>query len=381
MEFVNYFSVDYYPIKEIRPLAWVAQMMDEMYIARRRCFNKPVLWMTLELWDGWGWNPETGDWTNYPNRASRRCPTEPEYECMTYLALTHGAKGLLYFAFPSNMAGGYRPPSCPPDRDPPVFFDNRVWGFAKRINDELEQLSYLINMPESDHVPDVVISEGLMPFPRLEPLGTLETMTGENVAFPGPGSASSRSDVGTDVCDSLEPIGDQEQTRRTVGGTIGEQLPDIGDRFGFSIHCLGMRSPTQPGQNRDRIIKPKRASSYYYLICVNARNFSQRVRFECHWVPGFHGDIPAMELVPPIEVMFENRQILAEIPPDQGMTGGPFHRIVFHDTFEGYRRHVYKIPREGFDPRMIPPDDPGIVPYLFITQLSELLIERLNMLA
>ncbi|MCD6328185.1 hypothetical protein J7M28_11635, partial [bacterium] len=257
----------------------------------------------------------------------------------------------------------------------------RVWGFAKRINDELERLSYVINMPGSDDVPDVVIREGLRAYPSDEPIAALETMTGENAAFLGPGSSPSRSDVGTGVCDSLVSTGDREQARRAVGGPIEEPLPGIDDRFEFSIHCLGMRASMEPGQNRDRIIKPRRTSRYYYLICVNARNFSLRVRFECHWVPGFHPDMPAMEFVPPIEVMFENRQILAEIPPDQEISGGPLDRIVFHDTFEPYQRHVYMIPREGFDPRMIPRDDPGIVPYLFVTQVQDLLITRLTVVA
>ena len=62
-------------------------------------------------------------------------------------------------------------------------------------------------------------------------------------------------------------------------------------------------------------------------------------------VPGFHRGAPELELVPPIEVEFENgREIPAEIPPDQGVTVGPLGRIVFYDVFGPYERHLYKIP-------------------------------------
>jgi len=384
MEFVDYFAVDYYPIKESHPLAWVAQMMDEMQEARRRCTNKPVLWMVLELWDGWGWDPDAdgygnGAWTNYPNLAGRRCPTEFEYECMTYLALTHGAKGLLYFKYPDNMLNGYRPPSAP-DEDPPNFFDERMWGYAKTINGELDDLSPIINMPESGDVPDVEITELLRSDPVVEPLSGSPMSVNENADISTPSSGPLQSASVTAGTASPKTAGNQEKQEQPMAVQIEEGPSDLRDRFGFSIHCLGMQTAMQPVQGQARIIKPKRGSSYYYLICVNASNFGQRVRFECHWVPGFHPAMPALEFVPPIEVMFENRQIPAEIPSGQGVSAGPVGSIVFHDDFGAYRRHVYKISREGFDPRMIPPDDPGVVPYLFTPEQSELLIERLNML-
>ena len=75
--------------------------------------------------------------------------------------------------------------------------------------------------------------------------------------------------------------------------------------------------------------------------------------------------------------MFEDRTIDIQISPSQGMTA-VVDRVVFEDTFGPYQRHVYKIRREGFDPGIILPEDPGVVPYLFIIQLQELLIERLS---
>jgi hypothetical protein len=78
-------GVDSYPIDH-GPITWVAQGADAAIAT-----GKP-LWFV----------PQIFSWTDYPwdfRAATGRPPTREEIRAMTYLAVNHGAKGLIYYSY------------------------------------------------------------------------------------------------------------------------------------------------------------------------------------------------------------------------------------------------------------------------------------------
>jgi len=123
-------GLDSYPIPN-HPAIDVSQMTDAGWQATKEL--KPV-WMVLQAFAWYQyWEPDDPNATGGRGRAPTelelrkgRAPTRDEVRCMTYLALTHGAKGLLYYC----------------------YYDLRVlpqykemWGWLKEIGREVKALS------------------------------------------------------------------------------------------------------------------------------------------------------------------------------------------------------------------------------------------------
>ena len=68
--------------------------------------------------------------------------------------------------------------------------------------------------------------------------------------------------------------------------------------------------------------------------------------------------------VPPVKVMFENREILLQISEEQARRFAT-EEVFFLDDFGPHQRHVYMIPREDFWYRQLPfmPPFPWGIPY------------------
>ena len=382
MPFVDYFSIDYYPTKFRDPLAWVAQMMDEMHEARdslnlggaagspvavpvQRVGQspalpqaipalKPELWFVLDFGDGWGWDPKKGQWGSFGDYPG--CPTDREYECMTYLALTHGAKGLLYFAYPdhSDAWPNYRPPTtdpAPSDREPHPLFDERIWATAARINNELKQLSPILHYADADKSVVIIDHPKIVPpGPRgpVEQIGKLvEPVSVTPAAKPGSQRAS-------------EPVLALGTDHDVIGpGAIGPGSVrsgvalSLGEPFTYHIHCLGKKADIS--NPLEVFVYPKAGYLYYYLIAVNGVDSNLTVRFTCKWLPGYDPSTRTIQVgVPPVKVMFEDRDILLQVSEEQAIRWPATEEVFFLDDFEPHQRHVYMIPREDFRYRQLP---------------------------
>jgi len=103
---VDILATDVYPIGTSRPLTQVAYSQDVM----RKAHRGPT-WMV-------------------PQATSRATP-EQEY-LVTYLALTHGASGIIYWEYD----GARR--------------DERIWGTMKRISLEIKELTPVLTSPTSE---------------------------------------------------------------------------------------------------------------------------------------------------------------------------------------------------------------------------------------
>ncbi|MBN1899797.1 hypothetical protein JW926_00560 [Candidatus Sumerlaeota bacterium] len=126
--------VDPYPIPD-HPVTYVSQHIDGVIEAVKG--ERPV-WAVLQAFDWNIWRKGAID------KAHR--PTPEEERCMTYLALIHGAKGIIYWA---HTASRYY------IRDYPEH-----WNFMKRLAGELRDLSpVLLSMekaPVLQVLPDTV---------------------------------------------------------------------------------------------------------------------------------------------------------------------------------------------------------------------------------
>ncbi len=81
------FMIDPYPIKPTREIIEVADWVDLARFATDD--SKPVV-AVLQAFEGWSWP---------------RLPTQEEVRVMSYLAVIHGAKGLMYYTYHSD--GGF----------------------------------------------------------------------------------------------------------------------------------------------------------------------------------------------------------------------------------------------------------------------------------
>jgi hypothetical protein len=125
-------GVDPYPIPR-NPVTTVSQWMDTAMRAVNG--HKPV-WLVPQAFAWYQYNPEGSNRARKPTEAelkTGRAPTYEESRCMTYLALAHGAKGLIYYC----------------------YYDLRVlpqyaemWGGMKKIGAEVKALSPVLLAPE-----------------------------------------------------------------------------------------------------------------------------------------------------------------------------------------------------------------------------------------
>jgi len=406
MQYCHYFSVDLYPDLAGKPLSEVAMGLDQMHQAREEMWRGegpfrggwpysetrpywwacmaewrlPKLWFVLHFGDWWNWKArsrgEAGEWVDEIAGVKDyggvgRCAAPTEYKAMAYLAVTHGAKGLLFHRFPENERNGYRPPFLPAQGDLPEgvpYFDEspncaQQWTIAAYTNSELKTLGPIINAADSRDA--LFIAE----MPVVTPLGSSpELVLARIEETVGPIESAQRPEILNSICRSLDKL--------SLDGGMGlqgtqpvENRAEQAAIYEYRIHCLG-----RTGTSMHSEIHPKQVVDQNCIITVNGTQEPVIGIFTCMWVPGFHRAIPAMEVEGYYaELMFEWEMrppsplpVRRRIPLALVGRGAPpwFPRFVFFvDGFGPYQRHVYKVQSSAWDP--------------VVTQLQGVLVERL----
>jgi hypothetical protein len=125
-------GVDPYPIPQ-SPATRVSDWMEWANAATRG--HMPT-WLVPQAFAWYQHHPAGSDRARIPTEEDLRTGRAPTYEearCMTYLALAHGAKGLIYWCY-YNM------------RVLPQY--EEMWGWMKRIGEEVKTLSPVLLSPE-----------------------------------------------------------------------------------------------------------------------------------------------------------------------------------------------------------------------------------------
>jgi len=124
-------GVDPYPVPS-SPVTTVSQWMDDANASVRG--HKPT-WLVPQAfaWYQYGAiNPNRGHIPSTEELKTGRAPTYEESRCMTYLALTHGAKGLIYYCY-------YDLRVLPQYKE--------IWAEMKKIGQEVKTLSPVLLSP------------------------------------------------------------------------------------------------------------------------------------------------------------------------------------------------------------------------------------------
>lgn len=132
-ETTDVMGVDPYPI----PSSPVTTVSDWMESANRATRGHMPTWLVPQAFAWYQHHPEGSDRARIPNEEdlrTGRAPTFEEARCMTYLALAHGAKGLIYWCY-YNM------------RVLPQY--KEMWGWMKRLGGEVKALSPVLLSPEA----------------------------------------------------------------------------------------------------------------------------------------------------------------------------------------------------------------------------------------
>lgn len=124
-------GVDPYPV----PSTPLTEVSDDNDIATSAVHGHKPVWMVLQAFAWYQYNSTNPDRGHIPTAAelqTGRAPTYQEGRCMTYLALTHGAKGIIYYC----------------------YYDMRVlpqyaemWTWMKSIGSEVKTLSPILLSP------------------------------------------------------------------------------------------------------------------------------------------------------------------------------------------------------------------------------------------
>lgn len=133
---------DPYPlVKARRPLTWVSQWVDT---ARAALGDRKPVWVVPQAF---GWDVIE----NIPDPESYRTPTPAQERCMTYLALTHGARAAMYYCYhvytgydaARKKAGGYPYVlgGYLPDRQP------ALWGALEKLGGEMRSFGPALLRP------------------------------------------------------------------------------------------------------------------------------------------------------------------------------------------------------------------------------------------
>ena len=125
-------GVDPYPIPH-DPVTLVSGFMDTANAAVRR--SQPV-WLVPQAFAWYQYNSKNPDRGHLPTPEELqkgRAPTYEEERCMTYLGLTHGAKGLIYYCY-------YDLRVLPQYRE--------MWAGMKKIGAEVKTLSPVLLSPD-----------------------------------------------------------------------------------------------------------------------------------------------------------------------------------------------------------------------------------------
>lgn len=115
--------IDPYPVPD-RPVSYVAECIAG---ARKAVGDRKPVWGVLQAFDWNVWRKGRIDGVHRP--------TPEEERCMTYLALVHGAKGIIYWAYASSK---YRMNDYP-----------EHWAAMKALAGELRTLSPALLVPDS----------------------------------------------------------------------------------------------------------------------------------------------------------------------------------------------------------------------------------------
>lgn len=124
-ETTDIMGVDPYPVPE-SPVTKVSEAADTARLAVDG--HKPT-WMALQAFAWYQHHSDNPDRGHIPTEAELKTGRAPSYEesrCMTYLALTHGAKGLIYWCY-YDM------------KQLPQY--NEMWAGMKKIGGEVKSLS------------------------------------------------------------------------------------------------------------------------------------------------------------------------------------------------------------------------------------------------
>ncbi len=124
-------GVDPYPIPS-NPITTVSQWMDDANVSVHG--HKPT-WLVPQAfaWYQYGAiNPNRGHVPSAEELKTGRAPTYDESRCMTYLALTHGAKGLIYYCYYDlRVLPHYK----------------EIWTGMKKLGQEVKTLSPVLLSP------------------------------------------------------------------------------------------------------------------------------------------------------------------------------------------------------------------------------------------
>lgn len=124
-------GVDLYPVPT-QPITDISLETDMAYAAVNG--HKPI-WVVPQAfaWYQYGPNPDRGHTPNEQELREGRAPTFEEDRCMTYLALTHGAKGLIYYCYyDMRLLPQYK----------------EMWGWMKRLGAEIKDISPMLLSPD-----------------------------------------------------------------------------------------------------------------------------------------------------------------------------------------------------------------------------------------
>ncbi len=124
---VDILMVDTYPIPR-RPMTWLSDSIDESSGSMSN--RGKQVWAIIQAF-GWSYFSESPILKNAGN------PTFEEERCLTYLAIVHGAKGILYYTY---RGGGYEIKNFP-----------EHWNDVKKIASELDILSPVLTTPDSNN--------------------------------------------------------------------------------------------------------------------------------------------------------------------------------------------------------------------------------------
>lgn len=123
---------DTYPIPG-DPVEFVSEMADR---ANEAVHGAKPVWMIPQAFAWYQYNSKNRDRSHTPTYdefQAGRAPTREEARCMTYLALTHGAKGLIYYCYyDMRVLPNYRP----------------MWEWMKAIGQEVKSLSPVLLSPD-----------------------------------------------------------------------------------------------------------------------------------------------------------------------------------------------------------------------------------------
>ncbi len=124
---VDVLMVDTYPIPR-RPMTWLSDSIDES--SGSMSDKGKQVWAVIQAF-GWSYFRDSPILKNAKN------PTLEEERCLTYLAIVHGAKGILYYTY---RGGKYEIKDFP-----------EHWNDVKKIASELNILSPVLTVPDANN--------------------------------------------------------------------------------------------------------------------------------------------------------------------------------------------------------------------------------------